>query len=201
MESYLWGNLIRNTIFLYLIKLLNKRCIVKLRYYFGLLIQLDILEQMKVTDILKKDFIISQLKGKQKEEVINELIDLFKQDTRVNDIEKVRSAVLEREKIMSTGVGKGFAIPHGKTDGINEIIAAFGKTNSPIEYQALDNKPVSLVFLLIGKDNLVSTHIKLLSRISRMMNKDEFREGLLKANSSEEIFELFKKEEENYFEV
>jgi fructose PTS system EIIBC or EIIC component len=201
MESYLWGNLIRNTIFLYLIKLLNKRCIVKLRYYFGLLIQLDILEQMKVTDILKKDFIISELKGKQKEEVINELIDLFKKDNRVNDIEKVRSAVLEREKIMSTGVGKGFAIPHGKTDGINEIIAAFGKTNSPIEYQALDNKPVNLVFLLIGKDNLVSTHIKLLSRISRMMNKDDFREGLLKANSSEEIFDLFKKEEENYFEV
>ncbi len=156
---------------------------------------------MRVTEILKKDFIISELKGKQKEEVINELVDLFNKDKRVNDIEKVRTAVLEREKIMSTGVGKGFAIPHGKTDAISEIIAAFGKTNSPIEYQALDNKPVNLVFLLVGKDNLVSTHIKLLSRISRMMNKDEFREGLLKANSSEEIFELFKKEEENYFEV
>jgi fructose PTS system EIIBC or EIIC component len=156
---------------------------------------------MKVTDILKKDFIISELKGKEKEQVINELIDLFKNDKRVNDIEKVRTAVLEREKIMSTGVGKGFAIPHGKTDAINEIIAAFGKTNSAIEYQALDNKPVNLVFLLVGKDNLVSTHIKLLSRISRMMNKDEFREGLLKASSSEEIFELFKQEEENYFEV
>lgn len=156
---------------------------------------------MKVTDILKKDFIISELRGKEKEEVINELIDLFKNDKRVNDIEKVRNAVLEREKIMSTGVGKGFAIPHGKTDAINEIIAAFGKTDSPIDYQALDNKPVNLVFLLIGKDNLVSTHIKLLSRISRMMNKDEFREGLLKTKSSEEIFDLFKKEEENYFEV
>ena len=156
---------------------------------------------MKVTDILKKGFIISELKGKGKEEVINELIDLFKSDERVNDIEKVRNAVLEREKIMSTGVGKGFAIPHGKTDAINEIIAAFGKTNSPIDYQALDNKSVNIVVLLVGKDNLVSTHIKLLSRISRMMNKDEFREGLLKANSSEEIFDLFKKEEENYFEV
>jgi len=156
---------------------------------------------MKVTDILKKEFIISDLKGKQKEEVINELIDLFNNDKRVNDIEKVRNAVLEREKIMSTGVGKGFAIPHGKTDPINEIIAAFGKTGSPIEYQALDNKPVNLVFLLVGKDNLVSTHIKLLSRISRMMNKDDFREDLLKASSSEEILDLFRKEEENYFEV
>ena len=156
---------------------------------------------MKVTDILKKDFIISELKGKEKTVVINELVNLFNTDSRVRDIEKVRSAVLEREKIMSTGVGKGFAIPHGKTDAINEIIAAFGKTASPIEYQSLDNKPVNLVFLLVGKDNLVSTHIKLLSRISRMMNKDEFRERLIKANSSEEILELFKKEEENYFEV
>ena len=156
---------------------------------------------MKVTDILKKEFIISELKGNKKEEVINELINLFTSDKRIIDIEKVRNAVLEREKIMSTGVGKGFAIPHGKTDAINEIIAAFGKTDIPIEYQALDNKPVNLIFLLVGKDNLVSTHIKLLSRISRMMNKDEFREKLAKANSSEEIFELFRKEEENYFEV
>ena len=156
---------------------------------------------MKVTDILKTDFIISELKGKEKTVIINELINLFENDSRVNDIEKVRSAVLEREKIMSTGVGKGFAIPHGKTNAINEIIAAFGKTVTPIEYQALDNKPVNLVFLLVGKDNLVSTHIKLLSRISRMMNKDEFRDKLTKANSSEEILELFKREEENYFEV
>jgi PTS system fructose-specific IIC component len=156
---------------------------------------------MKVTDILKTDFIISELKGNEKTVIINELINLFENDSRVNDIEKVRSAVLEREKIMSTGVGKGFAIPHGKTDAINEIIAAFGKTVTSIEYQALDNKPVNLVFLLVGKDDLVSTHIKLLSRISRMMNKDEFRDKLTKAGSSEEIFDLFKKEEENYFEV
>jgi fructose-specific phosphotransferase system IIA component len=156
---------------------------------------------MKVTDILKKEFIISELKSKQKEDAINELINLFISDSRVFDIEKIRDAVLDREKIMSTGVGKGFAIPHGKTAAITEIIAAFGKTNTPIEYQSLDNKPVNLIFLLVGKDNLVSAHIKLLSRISRMMNKDDFREKLLSANSSEEIFELFKKEEENYFEV
>jgi len=156
---------------------------------------------MKVSDILREEFIISELKSTKKEDIINELIDLFKNDSRVIDIEKVRSSVIEREKIMSTGVGKGFAIPHGKTNSINEIIAAFGKASTPVEYQSLDNKPVNLIFLLVGKDNLVSTHIKLLSRISRMMNKDEFREKLLNAKTSSEIFELFKKEEENYFEV
>ena len=156
---------------------------------------------MKVADLLKDGFIIAELNGTGKEEVINELIELFKDDPRVNDLDKVREAVLEREKIMSTGVGKGFAIPHGKTNHVNEILGAFGKTTKPIDYQSLDQQPVHLVFLLVGKDNLVSTHIKLLSRISRMMNKDEFRNSLIKAKSNEEILELFKKEEENYFEV
>jgi fructose-specific phosphotransferase system IIA component len=156
---------------------------------------------MKVLDLLNKNCVIANLKGQTKDEVINELIDVFKDDPRVIDLEKVRDAVMEREKIMSTGVGKGFAIPHGKTNAVNDILAAFGKTNNPIEYDSLDGHPVYLVFLLVGKDNLVSKHIKLLSRISRMMNKDDFREKLIKANTSEEILEIFKKEEENYFDV
>jgi fructose-specific phosphotransferase system IIA component len=156
---------------------------------------------MKVSELLNPGVIISDLKGNKKEEVINELIDLFKSDSRVQDVEKVRSAVLDREKIMSTGVGKGFAIPHGKTNSITDIIAAFGKTKNPVDYDALDNQPVHLVFLLVGKDNLVSKHIKLLSRISRMMNKDEFRNRLLEAETAEEILDIFHKEEENYFEV
>jgi fructose-specific phosphotransferase system IIA component len=156
---------------------------------------------MKVLDLLNNNFIIPSLQGQTKEDVITELIDLFKDDPRVIDLEKVRDAVLEREKIMSTGVGKGFAIPHGKTNAVNDILAAFGKSNQPIEYDSLDGHPVNLVFLLVGKENLVSKHIKLLSRISRMMNKDEFREKLIKATTQEEILELFKKEEENYFEV
>jgi fructose-specific phosphotransferase system IIA component len=156
---------------------------------------------MKLTDFLKPEHIISDLKGNTKEEVINELIDVFKSDPKVEDLEKVREAVLEREKIMSTGVGKGFAIPHGKTGAIKEILAAFGKSNKPIEYQSLDNEPVQLVFLLVGKDNLVSSHIKLLSRISRMMNDDSFRSALVNAQTSEEILNMFKKEEEKYFEV
>jgi fructose-specific phosphotransferase system IIA component len=156
---------------------------------------------MKVSELLNPGVIIADLKGNKKEEVINELIDLFKNDNRVQDVEKVRSAVLDREKIMSTGVGKGFAIPHGKTNSISDIIAAFGKTRNPVDYEALDNQPVHLVFLLVGKDNLVSKHIKLLSRISRMMNKDEFRNRLLEAGSSDEILEIFRKEEESYFEV
>ncbi|MFA3782695.1 PTS sugar transporter subunit IIA [Melioribacteraceae bacterium 4301-Me] len=156
---------------------------------------------MKICEILRKENIIASMKGRTKEEVINELIDLFNEDERVNNLEQVRNAVLEREKIMSTGVGKGFAIPHAKTDGVNEIIAAFGKLDNPIDFKALDDQPVSLIFLLVGKENLVGPHIKLLSRISRMMNKDEFRQSLLKAKSDEEIYKLFEEEEKQYFDI
>jgi len=156
---------------------------------------------MKVTSILSEKMIIPELKGVTKLEVINELIDLLKGDSRVNNLEELRQAVFDREKIMSTGVGKGFAIPHAKTNAVDDMIAVFGKTNNNIEYEALDEQPVHLVFLLVGKENYVAPHIKLLSRISRMMNKEDFRDDLLKAKTTEEIYNIFFNEEEKYLEI
>ncbi len=156
---------------------------------------------MKICDILRVEKIISSLQGTTKTEVINEMLNLFKDDERVNNLEGMSQAVHEREKIMSTGVGKGFAIPHAKTNCVNEIVAAFGRLEKPIDFQALDERPVNIIFLLVGKENLVGPHIKLLSRISRMMNKDEFRESLANAKSSKEIFTLFEEEEKQYFEA
>lgn len=156
---------------------------------------------MKICDILRVEKIISSLQGTTKTEVINELLNLFKDDERVNNLEGMSNAVHEREKIMSTGVGKGFAIPHAKTNCVNEIVAAFGKLEKPLDFQALDEQPVNIIFLLVGKENLVGPHIKLLSRISRMMNKDEFRESLANAKTPEEIYSLFEEEERQYFEA
>ena len=156
---------------------------------------------MKVFELLDEKFILTDFKSEDKEKIINELIDLYKSSDKVNDLEKVRAAVLEREKIMSTGVGKGFAIPHGKTNAVNDVIAAFGKSGNDIRYDALDGNPVHLIFLLVGRDDMVSKHIKLLSRISRMMNKDEFRNKLINTESKNDIIEIFKKEEENYSDV
>lgn len=156
---------------------------------------------MKISDFLSTKVILPELKSTDKYEAIDELIDLFSSDSRVGDIEDVRKNVFEREKIMSTGVGKGFAVPHGKSDSIKEIIAAFGKSSEGIDFEALDGKPVHLVFLLVGKNDLVSQHIKLLSRISRMMNIDDFRKRLLSASTAEEIYEIFVEEEKNYFDL
>lgn len=156
---------------------------------------------MKISDFLSPQIIIPELQSTDKYGAIDELINLFSTDPRVGDIEDVRRNVFEREKIMSTGVGKGFAVPHGKSDSITEIIAAFGRSSEGIDFEALDDEPVHLVFLLVGKNELISQHIKLLSRISKMMYNTGFRERLLSASSSEEIYEIFVEEEKNYFDL
>lgn len=155
---------------------------------------------MKISDILDESVVRVNLKGKSKDETINEMIAIVNHSAKIVDIEKVREAIFEREKIMSTGVGNGFAIPHGKTDAVTDIVAAFAVTEEEIDYESLDEQPVRLIFLLVGKDSMVGPHIKLLSRISRLMNKEDFRKKLLGAGSPKEVIEIFKTEEAQYFE-
>jgi fructose-specific phosphotransferase system IIA component len=150
---------------------------------------------MKITDILNESVVRANLPGATKEEVINAMIELAGTQKQVADKERMRAAIFDREKIMSTGVGSGFAIPHGKTDAVNDIVAAFAITAQPIDYQSLDDQPVRLIFLLVGRDNMVGPHIKLLSRISRLMNKEDFRKQLLEAKTPKDILEIFRKEE------
>lgn len=155
---------------------------------------------MKISDILDESVVRVNLKGKSKDEVINQMIAIVNHSSKILDIEKVREAIFEREKIMSTGVGNGFAIPHGKTDAVQDIVAAFAITDEPIDYESLDEQPVRLIFLLVGKDSMVGPHIKLLSRISRLMNKEEFRSKLLTAANPKQVIDIFRSEEAQYFE-
>lgn len=156
---------------------------------------------MKISDILTEDIISVNLDVKDKTDAINKMIDLANNSGKILNLEKVRECVFEREKLVSTGVGKGFAIPHGKTEEIKDIIAAFGITSTPIDFDSIDTEPVRFIFLLVGKESLLNAHIKLLSRISRLMNKDSFRAKLLEAKDKTEILKLFKEEEQNYLDI
>ncbi len=156
---------------------------------------------MKITDILNERVVRTNLPGTSKEEILSAVIDLAASSDKVLDKQKVRDAIFEREKIMSTGVGAGFAIPHGKTDAVSDIVGAFAITAQPIDYKSLDDQPVRIVFLLVGRDSMVGPHIKLLSRISRLMNKEDFRKKLLDAATPAAVLDLFRQEEATYFEV
>lgn len=156
---------------------------------------------MKISDILSTDVIAVKLDVADKDDALKKIIELAAKSNKIIDIDKVSRTIYEREKLVSTGVGKGFAIPHGKTDSISDVVAAFAITKEPIDFDSIDGEPVRFIFLLIGKENLLNTHIKLLSRISRLMNKDEFRDRLLEADSPDEVLKIFKEEEKNYFDI
>ena len=156
---------------------------------------------MNISEILDEKVIRVDLECKDKDEAINKMIDLASHSGLMIDKEKVRQCVFQREELVSTGVGKGFAIPHGKTDEIKDIVAAFAVLKDPIDFDSIDLEPVRFIFLIVGKESLLNAHIKLLSRISRLMNKDEFRDKLEEAKSSEEVLKLFKEEEHNVFDI
>ena len=156
---------------------------------------------MKISDILNPNVIEVGLEVTDKADSLNKIIAIAANSNKILDIKKVTDTIFEREKLVSTGVGKGFAIPHGKTDAIEDTVAAFVITKVPIDFDSIDGEPVRFIFLLVGKETLLNTHIKLLSRISRLMNKDEFREKLLEAKTKDEVLKIFKDEEQNYFDI
>lgn len=154
---------------------------------------------MNIISLLDSSTVIPDLKATSKKEVLNELISSLSSKVDEEELEAIHKAVFEREEIMSTGVGKGLAIPHGKASGIKDNYAAFALLTSPVEYEAIDSQPVTMVFLLVGPQSSNSFHIKMLSRISRLMNNSEFRKELNDCETAEEILEVFRREEETHF--
>ncbi len=156
---------------------------------------------MKLVDILSEETIKIPLESEEKRAIIEELVDVLKKANKIEDRDEVLKAVLDREAIMSTGVGDGVAIPHGKSDGAGDIVAALGIARKPVDFEAIDNKPVRLIWLLVGPHGKTGPHLKALSRISRLMHKKEFRERLLRAETAEQVLGEIAKEEEKYFEI
>lgn len=154
---------------------------------------------MNIVGLLDEKTVLPNLDVDSKTEILDKLISSLSSKVNKEELKTIRTAVFEREQIMSTGVGKGLAIPHGKASGINENYAAFAHLKNPVDYEAIDGEPVSLVFLLVGPQSSNSMHIKMLSRISRLMNNNEFRQRLKECKTSEKIIELFKKEEQTHF--
>jgi len=156
---------------------------------------------MKLTDILSPERVDLDLDATTKDEVIERLVDLVAASLNGVDHAAVLRAVRAREELMSTGVGNSVAIPHGKTNAVTSLVAAFGRCSEPVEYEALDGQPVSLVFLLVGPEDAAGPHIKALSRISRLLSYEEFRHHLARAGTADEILAAIAAEEEQHFDL
>lgn len=155
---------------------------------------------LEIHQLLTPETVRVGLPGETKDEAISNLVDLLTGHPAVRDLEHVREAVYEREAVMSTGVGKGLGLPHAKTTAVTENVAAFAVTEHPVPFGAIDGKPVRLLFLLVGTETAKSQHIKILSRISRLMNRDAFRDRLLQAATPEQILRIFEEGEAQLFE-
>lgn len=150
---------------------------------------------MLLTDLLTIDRITIPLNGSTKEEVLRELVQVITRSHGVREPEEVMRAVLEREAVLSTGIGNGVAIPHGKSALVPDLVMAAGRTAAPVEFDALDGKPIQLLFMLIGPETAAGPHIKALSRISRLIRKDSVRDLLIGAQTAEEFFQALQEAE------
>ena len=127
-----------------------------------------------------------------KEEVIDRLADLALKENRINKLEDYKKAVMHRESEYSTAMGFGIAIPHGKTAAVKEPFLCFARVKS-IDWNALDGKPVDLVFMIGVPENAGSTHLQILAHISRKLMKQEFRDGLRSVGSPAELIDFLQK--------
>jgi fructose-specific phosphotransferase system IIA component len=150
---------------------------------------------MRLAELLSPERIRIPLAAGTKSEVLRELVSLLPDHEDPDAREQILQAVLDRESRMSTGIGMGVAIPHGKSELVHTMEVTFGISAKPIDFESLDGEPVDLFFLLVSPPDHSGPHIKALARISRMLSSDELRDTLVRAGTAEEALALIRDEE------
>jgi fructose-specific phosphotransferase system IIA component len=148
---------------------------------------------MKISDYLKQEFCIMNLKASTKQDAIKEISDLLSTSGKVKDSDKFVKDILERESLGSTGIGHKIAIPHSRTDAVESFIIGFGRSAKGINFNALDGDTVNLIFLMGANPGELNLYLRLLAELSRFLMENSFRKALLEATSVEEIVNIFKR--------
>ena len=146
---------------------------------------------MNLTDLKEKNSIIAELKGENKFQIIEELIDSLDNAEILNSRSVALKDVLDREQYLSTGLENGVAIPHGKTDSVSELAIAFGISRTGTDFESLDGKPAHLIFLVLSPKDTSGPHIQFLAKISRNLKQKEFRDRLFAAQKVDDIQAIF----------
>ncbi len=152
---------------------------------------------MKILDVLHRRAILADLKALDKKGVLEELVTPIARLAGINHDNLVK-VLMDRERLGSTGIGEGVGIPHGKLKEIESLFLGFGLSHKGVDFESMDGQPTHIFFLLITPENSTSLHLKLLARISRILKNEPFKEKLINATSSNEIYSIIKEEEKNY---
>ncbi|GHV88069.1 PTS sucrose transporter subunit IIABC [Spirochaetia bacterium] len=145
---------------------------------------------MNLKTVLTKETINLHLKGSNKEEIINELLDVLVSAKKIADRGAAYEAVMEREQKMSTGMKHGIAIPHGKSASITDLVACIGISDSPIDFDSLDHEPCRIFIMTLSPLEKTGPHLQFLAEISLLFKSSEKRAEILKAANSDDILRI-----------
>ena len=147
---------------------------------------------MEIKDYIHPQYINIDILSEQKDDAIREVAQLLQDAPGVTDYELFLADIFEREHLGTTGIGDGVAIPHARSDGIEQMVIALGRSLKGVEFESLDGRKVELIFLMGTPKGKVSDYLKILAQLTRMLKEGPFREKLLEAKGSEQVLELFK---------
>jgi nitrogen PTS system EIIA component len=150
---------------------------------------------LRISEFLSPEAVIADLRAQDKQEVLRELSAALAHAHPSLKEERLVEVLREREKLGSTGIGEGVAIPHGKLAGLSNLVAAFGVSREGVDFEAIDGKPTHLFFALVAPENSAGVHLKALARISRLFKNPRFRAAILEASSAAEIHALIVQED------
>ncbi len=150
----------------------------------------------RVSALLAPDRVRVPLRAADKEGVISELVDLVVGSLGLEaERDAIHRAVWERERVLSTGIGDGVALPHAKFDGLDDVVMAAGVSGAPVDFAALDGRPVRLFFLMVGPDRAAASQVRALSRIGRLLREERLRRRLVAARDADEFRRLIEEAE------
>ena len=153
---------------------------------------------MKIAEFLREDLTLPQLAASEKGAALAELSGALARAHPSLDAAKLTETLLEREKLGSTGIGEGVAIPPGKLAGVPGLLAAFGRSVKGVDFQSIDGKPTQLIFVLFAPENSAGIHLKALARISRLFRSPAFRKSILEAGTAKQVYQLIADEDARY---
>ncbi|MEE3327198.1 MAG: PTS sugar transporter subunit IIA [Myxococcota bacterium] len=150
---------------------------------------------MKITDILVEDAVILDAESDTKSALLEEMAGALAAAVPGLEVDRLLKVLSEREALQSTGIGEGVAIPHGKVVGLDGLVASFARSRQGIDFDAIDQQPTHLFFLLVVPEHSAGQHLKALARISRFLRDDEFRRCLMEAEDLKSIFAAIEQED------
>ena len=153
---------------------------------------------MKITEFVREDLIVPELAARDKAGVIEEMAARLSERVPALQKDALVRVLMEREKLASTAIGEGVAIPHGKLDGAGQLLACVGRSKEGVDFESMDGRPTHIFFVLVAPENSTGAHLKALARISRLFKSSEFRDRLMAAEGAADVYRIISEEDAKY---